>query len=115
MYAGAFVMLLGIPIALGSWWGLLVIAAMMPALIWRLIDEEKFRARNLPGYVEYQKKSAVSLDTANLVTLINLVRAVYIDVAERCVIEDARRGDVHSFAGIVSELPFAPYPMAANL
>ena len=45
-------MLLGIPIALGSWWGLLVIAAMMPALIWRLIDEEKFLARNLPGYVE---------------------------------------------------------------
>ena len=49
-------MLLGIPIALGSWWGLLVIAAMMPALIWRLIDEEKFLARNLPGYVEYVHK-----------------------------------------------------------
>jgi hypothetical protein len=49
-------MLLGIPISLGSWWGLLVIAAMIPALIWRLIDEEKFLARNLPGYVEYQKK-----------------------------------------------------------
>jgi hypothetical protein len=46
----------GIPISLGSWWGLLVIAAMIPALIWRLIDEEKFLARNLPGYVEYQKK-----------------------------------------------------------
>ena len=56
MYAGAFFMLLGIPIALGSWWGVLVIVAMMPALIWRLIDEEKFLARNLPGYVEYQKK-----------------------------------------------------------
>jgi protein-S-isoprenylcysteine O-methyltransferase Ste14 len=56
MYAGASVMLFGIPIALGSWWGLLVSIAMMPALIWRLIDEEKFLARNLPGYVEYQKK-----------------------------------------------------------
>ena len=56
MYAGGLVMLLGIPIALGSWWGLFVIAAMIPALIWRLIDEEKFLARNLPGYVEYQKK-----------------------------------------------------------
>jgi protein-S-isoprenylcysteine O-methyltransferase Ste14 len=56
MYAGAFVMLLGIPIALGSWWGLFVIVAMMPALIWRLLDEEKFLARNLPGYVEYRKK-----------------------------------------------------------
>ncbi len=56
MYAGGLVMLLGIPIALGSWWGLLAIAAMTPALIWRLFDEEKFLARNLPGYGEYQKK-----------------------------------------------------------
>jgi protein-S-isoprenylcysteine O-methyltransferase Ste14 len=56
MYAGALVMLLGIPIALGSWWGLLVIVAMVPALIWRLLDEEKFLARNLPGYVDYQKE-----------------------------------------------------------
>ena len=48
-------MLFGIPLALGSWWGLLVFIAMMPALIWRLFDEEKFLARNLPGYVEYQK------------------------------------------------------------
>jgi protein-S-isoprenylcysteine O-methyltransferase Ste14 len=34
----------------------LVIVAIMPALIWRLIDEEKFLARNLPGYQEYQQK-----------------------------------------------------------
>ena len=56
MYAGALVMLLGIPIALGSWWGLLVIVAMMPALIWRLSDEDKFLARNLPAFVKYQNK-----------------------------------------------------------
>jgi protein-S-isoprenylcysteine O-methyltransferase Ste14 len=49
MYAGALVMLLGIPIALGSSWGLLVLVAMMPALIWRLLEEEKFLARNLLG------------------------------------------------------------------
>jgi protein-S-isoprenylcysteine O-methyltransferase Ste14 len=54
MYAGALVLLLGIPIALGSWWGLLVVAAMIPALIWRLFDEEKFLATNLPGYLVYQ-------------------------------------------------------------
>jgi len=53
MYAGAFIMLLGIPLALGSWWGLLVLAAMMPALIWRIFDEEKFLKDNLPGYLEY--------------------------------------------------------------
>jgi protein-S-isoprenylcysteine O-methyltransferase Ste14 len=56
MYAGALVMLLGIPIALGSWWGILVFAAILPALIWRLFEEEKFLARNLAGYVEYQNK-----------------------------------------------------------
>jgi protein-S-isoprenylcysteine O-methyltransferase Ste14 len=56
MYAGALVMLAGIPVALGSWWGLLIIVAIVPALIWRLLDEEKFLARNLPGYVEYQNQ-----------------------------------------------------------
>jgi protein-S-isoprenylcysteine O-methyltransferase Ste14 len=55
MYAGTVVMLLGIPIALGSWWGMPAIVAMIPALIWRVLDEEKFLARNLPGYLEYQK------------------------------------------------------------
>jgi protein-S-isoprenylcysteine O-methyltransferase Ste14 len=56
MYSGALVMLAGMPIALGSWWGLLVMVAVMPALIWRLFDEEKFLARNLPGYIEYQNR-----------------------------------------------------------
>ena len=56
MYASALVMLLGIPIALGSWWGILVLAAILPALIWRLFEEEKFLAQNLAGYVEYQNK-----------------------------------------------------------
>jgi protein-S-isoprenylcysteine O-methyltransferase Ste14 len=54
MYAAALVMLLGIPLALGSWWGVLVVIALVPALVWRLIDEERFMARNLPDYVEYQ-------------------------------------------------------------
>src|SRR5215475_29482 len=54
MYATALFMLVGIPIALGSWWGVLVIVAMVPVLIWRLIDEERFLVRNLPGYVDYQ-------------------------------------------------------------
>jgi protein-S-isoprenylcysteine O-methyltransferase Ste14 len=54
MYATALVMLLGIPLSLGSWWGVLVIVAIVPALIWRLLDEERFLARSLAGYVEYQ-------------------------------------------------------------
>ena len=56
MYAGALVMLLGMPIALGSWWGVIVVVAILPALIWRLFDEEKFLAGNLSGYVAYQNK-----------------------------------------------------------
>jgi protein-S-isoprenylcysteine O-methyltransferase Ste14 len=55
MYAGGLLMLLGMPLALGSWWGLLIIVAMMPALIWRLFEEEKFLVRNLAGYVAYQR------------------------------------------------------------
>jgi protein-S-isoprenylcysteine O-methyltransferase Ste14 len=54
MYMGAFSLLVGMPLSLGSWWGLFVIALMMPALIWRLLDEETFLAKNLPGYTEYQ-------------------------------------------------------------
>ena len=56
MYASALVLLLGIPIALGSWWGILVIVAITPALIWRLIDEERFLASRLRGYAEYQHR-----------------------------------------------------------
>jgi protein-S-isoprenylcysteine O-methyltransferase Ste14 len=56
MYASALLYLIGTPLALGSFWGLLALAAMMPFLIWRLHDEEGFLARNLSGYTEYQKK-----------------------------------------------------------
>ena len=56
MYAGALLYLLGTPLALGSYWALVPIAIMMPFLIWRLFDEERFLARNLPGYPEYQKR-----------------------------------------------------------
>jgi protein-S-isoprenylcysteine O-methyltransferase Ste14 len=56
MYAGALVMLVGIPLALGSWCGLLVLLLLLPVLIWRLLDEERFLRQNLPGYQEYQMK-----------------------------------------------------------
>lgn len=56
MYASALAMLIGIPIALGSFFGLIVFAAISCALIWRLLEEERFLAANLPGYTAYQKK-----------------------------------------------------------
>src|SRR6266542_1142024 len=56
MYASASLYLVGTPLALGSYWGLVPIAAMMPFLIWRLFAEERFLARNLAGYTEYRKR-----------------------------------------------------------
>src|SRR5262245_49296726 len=56
MYAGGSLYLLGTPLGLGSYWGLVPIAATMPFLIWRLFDEEAFLVRNLLGYSEYQRR-----------------------------------------------------------
>jgi protein-S-isoprenylcysteine O-methyltransferase Ste14 len=56
MYASALLTLLGTPLALGSYWGLVVFGAMLPFLLWRLFDEESFLAENLPGYTEYQRR-----------------------------------------------------------
>jgi protein-S-isoprenylcysteine O-methyltransferase Ste14 len=53
MYAGGTLLFIGTPLALGSYLGLLSFLAVLPALMWRLLDEEKFLAKNLPGYVEY--------------------------------------------------------------
>jgi len=53
MYVGGLLLFAGTPLALGSYWGLLTVAVFLPALIWRLFDEERFLARNLPGYAEY--------------------------------------------------------------
>jgi protein-S-isoprenylcysteine O-methyltransferase Ste14 len=56
MYASALLYVLGTPPALGSYWGLVPFAAVLPVLIWRLLDEERFLARDLPGYTEYQQR-----------------------------------------------------------
>ncbi|MGH9868984.1 MAG: methyltransferase family protein [Candidatus Polarisedimenticolia bacterium] len=56
MYASGSLYLLGTPLALGSYWGLAVLAAMAPLLLWRLLDEERFLAKNLPGYAEYRRR-----------------------------------------------------------
>jgi protein-S-isoprenylcysteine O-methyltransferase Ste14 len=56
MYGGALVMLLGTPLALGSWWGLTPFLILLLTIIWRLLDEERFLARDLPGYEAYRAK-----------------------------------------------------------
>jgi protein-S-isoprenylcysteine O-methyltransferase Ste14 len=56
MYTGALISMIGIPLALGSWWGLLMFIPSAAGIIWRLLDEEKFLSRNLAGYTEYKNK-----------------------------------------------------------
>jgi protein-S-isoprenylcysteine O-methyltransferase Ste14 len=56
MYASALLYLVGTPLALGSYWGLVPIAAMLPFLVWRLLDEEQMLSIELPGYAEYRKR-----------------------------------------------------------
>lgn len=56
MYVGALVMLVGVPLALGSLWGLVAMVPMTIVLVARLLEEERFLALNLAGYSEYQSK-----------------------------------------------------------
>ena len=56
MYASGALYVLGTPLALGSYWGVVPIVVMLPFLIWRLIDEERLLVKSLPGYVEYRRK-----------------------------------------------------------
>jgi len=61
MYAGAIIMLLGTPLALGSWWGLLIFIPITFIIAWRLLDEEKFLLQGLSGYKEYCQKTRYRL------------------------------------------------------
>ena len=56
MYSGGLLMLLGVPFALGSWWALIFTLLLFLAIVWRLLDEERFLSSNLQGYVQYCKK-----------------------------------------------------------
>jgi protein-S-isoprenylcysteine O-methyltransferase Ste14 len=56
MYVGVLIMVIGIPLALGSWWGLAIIAVTLPVLIWRILDEEELLKKDLQGYREYAQK-----------------------------------------------------------
>ena len=53
MYLGAAMMSLANPLALASWIALPVSALLLPVLVLRLLGEERFLSRELPGYSEY--------------------------------------------------------------
>jgi len=53
MYFGALFLLVGTPLALGSWWGLFLVPLFLPILYFRIANEEKVLKRDLQGYEEY--------------------------------------------------------------
>jgi protein-S-isoprenylcysteine O-methyltransferase Ste14 len=56
MYFGALFLIVGTPLALGSWWTLLLTPGFLLVLYFRIASEEKVLMRDLAGYAEYQRK-----------------------------------------------------------
>jgi protein-S-isoprenylcysteine O-methyltransferase Ste14 len=56
MYVGALIMMVGIPLALGSWWGLVTLIPGLVLLVLRIRDEERMLEEALDGYSEYTHK-----------------------------------------------------------
>jgi protein-S-isoprenylcysteine O-methyltransferase Ste14 len=56
MYFGNVMLMIGIPLALGSYWGLLFVVAGLAVLAIRINDEEALLAQELTGYREYMDK-----------------------------------------------------------
>ena len=56
MYFGALFLIVGTPLALGSWWTLLLTPVFLLLLYFRIASEEKVLKRDLAGYAEYQRK-----------------------------------------------------------
>lgn len=56
MYAGALLLVAGVPLALGSWWGLAPAALLVPVIVWRLVREEAFLEAHLEGYGDYRRR-----------------------------------------------------------
>jgi protein-S-isoprenylcysteine O-methyltransferase Ste14 len=56
MYVGNVIMMVGIPLALGSYWGLLLVIPGVLVLVSRILDEEKMLSHELAGYREYTQR-----------------------------------------------------------
>jgi protein-S-isoprenylcysteine O-methyltransferase Ste14 len=56
MYVGALIMMVGTPLALASYWGLLTLIPGVLIFVARITDEEKALHQDLDGYDEYTKK-----------------------------------------------------------
>jgi protein-S-isoprenylcysteine O-methyltransferase Ste14 len=56
MYTGNVIMMVGIPLALGSYWGLVFVVPGLIVLAWRIRDEEQLLQEKLDGYREYTQQ-----------------------------------------------------------
>ncbi len=56
MYVGDVIMMVGIPLSLGSYWGLLFVVPGVSALVFRILDEETMLTQELAGYREYAQR-----------------------------------------------------------
>lgn len=56
MYSGTLVMMVGTPLALGSYWALLAVVTAVPILAARILDEEAAMLDGLAGYAEYRTR-----------------------------------------------------------
>ena len=56
MYFGNVIMMIGVPLALGSYWGLLIVIAGLLVLALRINDEELLLTQELAGYRDYMQK-----------------------------------------------------------
>jgi protein-S-isoprenylcysteine O-methyltransferase Ste14 len=56
MYAANLILMVGIPLALGSYWGLLLLIPGSLVLVFRILDEEKMLTQELAGYREYAQR-----------------------------------------------------------
>jgi protein-S-isoprenylcysteine O-methyltransferase Ste14 len=61
MYSGLLVLLLSLPLALGSCIAIPVFVLLIVTLIFRLLREEKTLRQELPGYSEYCQRSRFRL------------------------------------------------------
>jgi protein-S-isoprenylcysteine O-methyltransferase Ste14 len=56
MYVGDVIMMVGMPLALGSYWALLLVIPGVLVLVSRILDEEKMLTQDLTGYREYTQR-----------------------------------------------------------
>jgi protein-S-isoprenylcysteine O-methyltransferase Ste14 len=56
MYTGNVIMMLGIPVALGSYWGLVFVIPGLLVLAIRIRDEEELLGQQLDGYSQYAQR-----------------------------------------------------------